>query len=573
MSKSDPAPLSAWRNFYKIAKGNSSSIATYIAVFVSAILGAVWVHRLTPQDFSYPWRVIDSDLSSSYSLAQATGQAWFGLTHQSLGAPYRADLSLAFIPDDLHIEIIRLITQISGNPFTGINLYYLLSFGFSAVTCLALFEHLKIQRWISAPLALAYSWLPYHFLRMDVGHIFLAAYYMLPIGVMYLLRLYEYLNGRQESFFPHKKTNRSIFILGIILVGSSGAYYALFFALLTGSLLLLVPQRGIARKAFLQRLGTVSVVGLAFIIAPVIRVLSSQLRGLETLLKRDPLESVQFGGSITRLLVPWGVWMPERLRPAVSVMDFEWNATPLLGSLGVIVLVIAIVSRIARRVESWQLDGTSYLFFWSIGLYTTSGLGLVFAYAIDPSFRTWNRFSIVVMTLALVAVATVLNRLSCKKLFLSPLLLLIIVCTQLLPLKNSGISAEPDAASREAYQALMKTALLIEEEVEPGCQILQLPLMVFPEGGQVGQVGNGFHLWLPLLTEGYRWSYGAPKGSEAGDFWTGKSIEAAVREANRLEFCAVILDKRSGISLNPVETTSFTRTLSTDLYDLYWFKR
>jgi phosphoglycerol transferase len=549
-----------------------STTVVYLWTFLLAIGGALWVHKIRFVDLNHPWRVIDSDLSSVYSLAQATGQSWVGLTNQSLGAPHRADLSLAFIPDDLHLEIIRLITHISGSPFIGVNLFYLLTFGFSAVTFLALLGIMGTRKWISFPLALAYSWLPYHFLRMDVGHVFLAAYYMIPIGIMYLLRLFKYLDEPQVNFLPSKKWSRLAFICGIALVGSSGAYYAFFFALLTGSLLLLVPRRGITRIAFLKRLGTVSLVGFAFIIAPVLRVLSSQLRGLETVLTRDPLESVQFGGSITRLLIPWGVWLPENLRPAVAAMEFEWNATPLVGSIGVIVLILTIVLRIARQDNFKQLDAVSYLFFWSTALYTTSGLGLLFAYAVDPSFRCWNRFSILIMTLSLTAVAVVLNRFKFRNSMVSPLLLLLIVMTQLLPLNDSGISKEPDATSRKAYQTLKKTALLIEERTNPGCQILQLPLMVFPEGGQVGAVGNGFHLWLPLLTKGYRWSYGAPKGSEAGDFWTGMSTETAITKAKNLDFCAVILDKRSGTSLTNNDVGNFSRYLTTELYDLYWFK-
>jgi hypothetical protein len=67
--------------------------------------------------------------------------------------------------------------------------------------------------------------------------------------------------------------------------------------------------------------------------------------------------------------------------------------------------------------------------------------------------------------------------------------------------------------------------------------------MEYPEGGQINGVGNGEHLWLPLLTEGLSWSYGAPKGSNAGDYWSnfiGASPELSMKHAADLGFCAAV---------------------------------
>jgi phosphoglycerol transferase len=125
------------------------------------------------------------------------------MVNHSLGAPFTADFSLAFIPDDFQIEILRILMHLTKNPFVAVNLFYLLTFGFCTVTFLFLADTFKISRWISAPLALSYAWLPYHFTRMDAGHVFLAAYYMVPIGVIYLHHLFEYLTGSLNSFFPN----------------------------------------------------------------------------------------------------------------------------------------------------------------------------------------------------------------------------------------------------------------------------------------------------------------------------------------------------------------------------------
>jgi phosphoglycerol transferase len=573
MCKSIRSKQSAWHNFHRIVKDSYGSIATYIAVFVTSTLGAAWVYRLRPKDLTYPWRVVDSDLSAVYSLAQALGQSWTGMVNYSLGAPFTADLSLAFIPDDLQVEILRILMHLTNNPFVAVNLFYLLTFGLCAITFLFLTDTFKLSRWISTPLALSYAWMPYHFTRMDAGHVFLAAYYMLPIGVVYLHRLFEYLTGSLVTFFPASTFKRIGFVLGIIAVGSSGTYYGVFFALLAATMILLVPQQNQPLRITAQRGGLTALVSFLFITAPLLRIVSSRLRGLETVLTRSPEESIQFGGSIARLLVPWGVWLPTKLKPVVLPTEFEWTISPILGVIGVWILIIGIAVSISGRSSvNHNHKSIRFIFIWALLFYTATGVSLVFAYAIDPSFRCWNRLSIVIMTLALVALGASLNRFSKFNKTWFPVLLIVAVFSQLSPLHDSGIGTEPDVVSKDAFNALQQVAAVIQQEIKPGCQILQLPIMAYPEGGQVGQVGNGAHLWLPTLTSGFRWSYGAPKGTQEGDYWpklSGESIQMQVRTAARESFCAVIIDLRSDIKIDVTDMSPYRLVQKLSYYAIY----
>jgi phosphoglycerol transferase len=476
------------------------------------------------------------------------------MVNHSLGAPFTADFSLAFIPDDFQVEILRILMHMTRDPFVAVNLFYLLTFGLCAVTFLLLADTFKLSRWISAPLALSYAWLPYHFTRMDAGHVFLAAYYMIPIGIIYLHRLFEYLTGSLPNFFPSSIVKRIGFVTGIVAVGSSGTYYGVFFALLAATMILLVPQLNQPFRLTARRGGLTTLVSFLFIAAPFVRIVSSRLRGLETVLTRSPEESVQFGGSIDRLLVPWGVWLPAKLKPVVLPTEFEWTISPILGVIGVWILIIGIaVSMSGRFSTNNNHKSIRFIFIWALLFYTAAGVSLVFAYAIDPSFRCWNRLSIVIMTLALVALGATLSRFGKFNRVWFPIILIVAVFSQLSPLHDSGIGPEPDVVSKDAFTALQQVASVLQQDIKPGCKILQLPLMAFPEGGQVGQVGNGAHLWLPMLTSGFRWSYGAPKGTETGDYWpqlAGESIKLQVNTANRKNFCSIIVDLRSEFNLN-----------------------
>ena len=529
---------------------------TYVATFLSACLGAVWVHRLTYSDLKYPWRVLDSDLSSVYSIAQALGQSWTKSVNYSLGAPFQSDLSLGFLFEDLHLVFIRIFAHLTNDPFVAVNAFYILTFGLSAVSFLFMANRLGVQRLISVSLALSYAWLPYHFSRMDVGHVSLAAYYMIPAGVLVLHRLFLYLTNDISQFLPSGKVKRCLLVLGIILVGSSGSYYGLFFSLLTCSLVFfLFPVSRTFHS--LRRISVFFGVIIGFILAPIMRTFIAQVGGMKSLVVRSPDESVQFGGSISRLFIPWGTWLPQTLRPAISIMEYEWNATPLLGAIGVWTVVVLTALAISGKNRTSVLASRSvtYLFFWSLLFYTAGGFGLLFAYGIDPSFRAWNRFSIVVLTLALMALGLVLSKLRSLVRLTSFVLLAAAIASQLLPLSSVGIGPEPDVTSKSAYMALLEDATRIQQVVDPDCSILQLPIMLFPEGAPVGEVGNGEHLWLPLLSQDLRWSYGAPKGTTEGKFWGdffGASPALPIEKARELNFCAVVVNFQSNLNRDEI---------------------
>jgi hypothetical protein len=549
----------------------------YVSAFVAALIGPVWVYRLQWDDLRFPWRVIDSDLSSLYALSQALGQSWIGITHPSLGAPFTANLSNAFIPDDLQCSILRLLSHVFNDPILAANVFFLLTFGLTAIAFLFFSDFLAISRLIGWPLSLAYSWLPYHFTRMDAGHLFLAAYFMLPLGSIVIVMLYRYVTGTKDSLANGNRWTTAGILVVTLGVGSSGAYYGLFFALLAATQLVLV--RWVDRRQTARRVLTVILVAAGFVLAPFLRNIWARQNGLYEVLTRSPDESIQFGGSLTRLLLPWGVWLPKQAKNAVSPTEFEWTATPLLGSIAVVLVIILIARSIGSKNDADS--PVTPLVFASLAavlFYVTTGLGYSFALIVDSSFRTWNRLSIIILTLAFgvlgIFVSELLRTFS-KRVVLGVVITLTAVATQLTPLESVGIAAEPDIISRTRFEELVKFGRVIERKVPPKCSILQLPLMMYPEGGMVGQVGNGNHLWLPLVTEGRRWSYGAPKGTKEGDFWKdllAAPPEDAVRRAHDLGFCAVVLDTRSGFDPLALKTAANLKTLAREKGG-YWLFR
>lgn len=548
----DCAPTSERSRRTNFVLRRGRSLCAYFTTFVVSIAGAVWVHRINPSDLSRPWRVKDSDLSSVYSLTQALGQSWTGLEHRALGAPYTADLALAFIPDDLHLLVLRILMHSTHSAFVSVNLFYLLTFGLSGISFQFLCRKLGCSRFVAVALSVSYSWLPYHFSRMDDGHVFLAAYYMVPIGVLVIVRLIQFL--RSESRKPVFETRLSLACsaLAVVAVGSSGAYYGLFFSLLALSTLALIPRKGRRLADVIQSATLTCLLAVGFISAPILRNLWARAHGLESHLARSPSESLQFGGQIARLFVPWGVWIPDSLRPIVTRQEFEWLAVPLLAIAGIWVLTLGLVRRSIesnRLSYSVEVGALQFIFFWSLLFFSAGGFGLVFAYGIDPSFRTWNRFAIIIMTIALACISILLsealkNTKKIVRVLTSILVLTVAFATQLRPVISAGIGVEPDRSATRQFEDLRRVADRFKASVPEGCKILQLPTMAFPEGGRLLEVGNGDHLWIPLLAPQYHFSYGAPKWSQAGKFWlTFNSVEA-LKKAEDLGFCGALINSK-----------------------------
>jgi hypothetical protein len=306
----------------KLSRSRLLTLGTYISGFLLALAGPIWVHRLRPSDLRYPFRVLDSDLPSIYSLAQALSESWFSVVHDSLGAPKTADWALTFVPEDTFLLMLRFLVKVTGDPIVAVNTFYVLSFGLSALSFMWLSDRLDMRRRVSFPLAVIYAWLPYHFTRMEDGHVFLAAYFMLPLGVWVLLRLYHYVTGSRPNFLPVRHHHRVLFVLLVLAIGGSGTYYALFLALLAISTALLIWVKDRSRAVSLRHIGWCIGTTFLFLLPAVLRNIWAASNGRVTQLTRSPDESLVFGGALHRLLLPWGVWLPDPAKAAVSKTEF-----------------------------------------------------------------------------------------------------------------------------------------------------------------------------------------------------------------------------------------------------------
>ena len=542
-----------WKSW--LGSRHAKGSAVYATLFLVASGGAMIVHQASWSSLASPWRVRDSDLSTSYAMARALGQSWFGFIDHFLGAPYAADYKLAFPPELLQATMTRVLVHAFGNPFTAVNLLYILSYGLTAISTFWLCRRLKINGFVGSALSFSFAWLPYHFIRMDYGHTALAAYFMLPIGTWVLFQEFQILRNKDtERQFSKKSFVSAVFVAA--LVGASGTYYALYFSLL---MFCVTPFVYASTNEWKNRvIGTARIITLSicFMIPSILQQLWAQVhRTASQDVGRVPMESIQFGGSITRLLVPGGLPLGNKVSIIIPFEEFEWTVTPTLVALGLWLILITPSLRFSRpaNTDTPAIQAAVLFFsFWALLLYTSSGLGLIFAGLVSPVFRCWNRLSLFLSLFALLfiglRIGDVRNRIL-KQLCVGTVCLL--TCSQLFNVDEIRIGKEPDVEAVQEANALKSTAIQVERMVKPGCKILQLPIVVALGATNVNQLTPGNQYWLPLFTPKLKWSFGAAAGTTAGNYWPSVAARGgrALYEAAKVHgFCGAVFDRRGFVT-------------------------
>jgi phosphoglycerol transferase len=537
--------LEGWR-----AKG----AAAYLTLFLLASGGAMNVHQTSWSSLASPWSV-RNDISAAYARARALGQSWFGAVDHYMGAPYAADHKFGFPPEIIQSTMTRILAHAFGDPFVAVNLLYILGYGLTAISAFWLCRRLKINGILGSALSLSYAWLPYNFIRMDYGHTSLASYFMLPIGTWILIQEFQIM--RDKDFKKQSSRKQLVHtVLIAVLVGASGTYYALYFSLLMFAIIPIAYTTTNGWESRFTATARVITLSVSFMIPSVLQQFWANVFRTESQsVTRSVSESIRFGGSITRLLVPGGPPLSTTGSSVIPFEEFEWTVTPLLVSLGFWVILLTASLAMSRPTKSGANTNQSailFISFWALLLYTTSGLGLIFAGFVSPMFRCWNRLSVFLSLFSLLFIGLRIGDVRIKILKqLCVATVCLMALSQLVNVHEIRIGKEPDIQAVQDANSLKSTALQVEGMVTPGCRILQLPIVEAMGAKNVNEITPASQYWLPLFSPNLKWSFGAAAGTTAGNYWPSVAARGgkALYEAAKVHgFCGAVFDRRGYVS-------------------------
>lgn len=518
---------------------------------VVSVLCAAWVLRLWRGDLSIPLRYTPVDDAKFYLMLikGVIDHGWY-LSNSSLGAPFGAQLKdYPQGADNLNLLIVRALALFSSNPALVANLFFLLTFALAGFTAHMVLRTLGLAALPAGVMAVLFSLLAYHFFRGE-SHLLLSAYYAVPLTAYLFLTalagrpLFASRPGRARR--PLRWcTRRSLLTCAMcVVIGSDNLYYATFavLMLLAATLLALALRR--------VRLSLQGLLVLAIVLATMLANLSPSLlyraeHGGDRQLERSAAfsESVDEGFSLrlADLLLPAPESRFGPFRKLASEYDTViapgyceacYGSLGTVGDAGFLWLMLGALATLAGAGGFFAARGllrdAGVGVLVALALSTVGGVASLIEVFITPDIRAWNRLSVLIAFLSLLAAAVLLERVLAK---LGPGRLGtsagVLGCVCLLAFgaydqtSESFVPAYAETAAQWRSDATFVSE--IERRLPPGASVFQLPYVPFPEGYPETPVGGSVATYSTkyqalrgyLHSRDLRWSYGAMKGRPA----------------------------------------------------------
>ena len=452
----------------------------------------------------------------------------------------------------LRLVSLQVLGAASANPFTPGAVYFLASFALSGVTMFLLSRSQGVNRLGAFMAGVLFANAPGHQERFE--HLY--PYWVVPIALWLVL---EVARGRPlytttAQGRPTWRGSRSaLTFAAILVVGLSGVYYVAF-------TLVLLAVAAIARrvvgapKDLLNGLGIM--MGLCLVIAVPLVLARVGTRG-ELVTGRLPserlfLESERYAGKFMDLVLPYSGHRSTALESLTAAYrastraTLEESALGVVGTVGMIALLAsAVVALLGGRRLSSNVGRWAALLAVSLGLYSIGGLGSFIAFFLTAQVRAWSRMSVYILAISLLAVGWWLTGFRRRR----GLIPAAVVCSLLVvvgSLDQTNPAKAPDYVASAAQMAdVTKYTSALESRLGPGCAVFQLPVVPYPETPGP-EMMRTYDQLLPYLSgSGLKFSYGAMRGTSAGDWMQAVPTDDAAALSEDLRsagFCAIEVD-------------------------------
>ncbi|MGH7136713.1 MAG: hypothetical protein ACREHD_13305 [Pirellulales bacterium] len=509
------------------------STACYAAAASACLLILSLLTQLWRLDLSVPFVYRDDSFLVQVWTKSIVDQGWY-LNDPRLAAPFGAEMHDFPMADNLHFGLLKLLAYFDPRWAVVVNVYFLLTFPFVTLSSLFALRQLGIKGGPALVASLLYTFLPYHWIRGE-GHLFLAAYYIVPLSILVAIWIYG-------------SSTRGKLLLSLLvcaLQASAGIYYAFFacFLFVVAGAAACCRARSLRPCRLVVALLAVTSLGVVANTAPS---LAYALRhgGNHDVARRAVYESEIYGLKLAPLLLPVEFHdLPPlaklRARYDRSSIHFNESASGTLGIIGgaafVGLLGWSLFARAAARRHD-LVDGLAMMNLALVLLGTVGGFGMLFSLLINPQIRAYNRVSVFIAFVSLAAGAVLLEWLQgrCSTprsrtafyAFLG-LALVLGVLDQSPAALRPGLAWE--ALNRHQFETDAEFVKHVEAKLPEGAAVYELPYASFPESPAVHKMDAYEHFRPYLHARSLRFSHGAMRGRDA-DQWHRSLEELPVDE-------------------------------------------
>ena len=412
--------------------------------------------------------------------------------------------------------------------------------------------------------------MPFIFMR-GILHIVLSAYYFVPLSILLCFWIYE----RDDvlifnSLFLKNKRNWFI-ILFIILIANNGiAYYPFFTCFL---LIIIAISKIIKTKDFRILLkSAVAIIGIAMCmlinLVPALIYNIQNGANKEAIVRQGIGDCEIYGLKLIQLFLPVDdhhISILTRVMNKyndVSIFVNE-NMSSYLGIIGICGFILLIFLLLIKK-EGKLLDNRLYFLaemnISMVLLGTVGGFSAVFSVLISNKIRAYNRISIFIAYVCILAVAFAIDAIY-KKYKKKSIVIIGVIVTLLCIWEQFPTNFIPKYETNYAnYYSDANFIASIEASVEPGAMIYQLPYHLYPEGGPEKDMSD-YQLFAGYVhSNTLKWSYGAIKGRDGSD-WnetasSQETLEDLVAYIQNADFSGIYIDRRAyeAVELEEIES-------------------
>jgi len=534
----------------------SLCLITPLVFITASIIISGWPGGLAP-NIHYPFILNDDGM---FSLIQKIIEGDL-LINDRLAFPFGASTKDYIQPDGLNFIIVKFISTLGFGWVAVHNIYYLASFSSVFVASFLVMRHFKIDTILSVIGSLAFTFIPFHFLRIQ--HLFYCNYFVVPIFWLIAYKIYSK---------DYSKQNKSTLLIKLLIfvitisLGAFGIYYALFglIAILSATLFNFLKSKSFKPIKDLIFFSSSIIFGLTLHLA--IPNLSNEISAENNSFAKNEtqfpqrlkLESEMYAFTTPQLLAPakyHRLSFFSKISNSISAQSLNSNenvtsSLGLIGSIGFVLGLLILLLNLTGFKVNQNLLFISFLTFTFYMFGLTGGFGSIFAHIISPSIRAWNRISVFVSFGTLLIVFTLIG--NYKNLLISHCNVIIYrILLFTIPIiiffdQIPRTCHECNLNIQNYYLTKKSFFSSIEQLKNKDSAIYQLPYMPYPENPPIHnlkdyELFDGF-----LFTKKLKWSYGNIKGT-AGDriieSLSKKNISEQIEFIKKIGFDGIYLNQ------------------------------
>lgn len=442
------------------------------------------------------------------------------LINDRIGAPERSTLVETPFLDWIYVFEVWIISFFVENPGIISIVFLWTGYILASLTMFYLMKKLKFRDSISFVFALLFSFSTYHAYR-GLVHGTLSNYFLVPVAV--LLAVYIATAATDDtvlSMGPSQKRNKIWLGFLALLLGFTNIYFVVFGLLLMAvGFLYRVIKGGITKKQWKYLLYPgLTIVGTGISLAP--KVIFTLRHGETGVAVRNFMDAETYGLRLLHMLLPaifskfekWTGITNKYMMELSEVTESYHAAIGLIAVVGFFFLCgYLIVNYIKKdKVKDTLLHFSALSVLVCVLVAVTGGFGVVFNFFVLAEIRCYNRITIYIICLCLIALAALLQKYVKKKPALAIMLAALLGIgwidqVKVYPSDYWEGRAEVAANYENFYSQ-------VEDTMEEGDMIYQVPYVEFPESAPLNNMSCYKQLSGYVYTDTLKWSHGAMRG-------------------------------------------------------------